>query len=300
MPDKVISHTHLRPWSYEEAFARNLGIVTSAEQMKLRKARIAICGMGGVGGIHLVTLARLGVGAFSIADPDVFEIANSNRQFGASQLTFGRSKVEVMAETVRAINPEIALRIFREPIGSDNSHQFLQDADIFVDAIDFFEIDCRRLIYRKASEQGIFAINAGPVGFGTVWQVFAPGGMTFDRYYDLCDNMDYAAKMAAFGLGVAPRYLQRQYMSNDSVNLRDRAAPSSSIACHLAAGVMACEALKILLDRGQVYSVPYYHQFDAYRGRFVRRKLIGGNRNPLQRIKRWWLAKHLRQQFKGQ
>ena len=296
----LMSLTSLTSWSYEEAFARNAGLITAGEQTKLRQARIAIAGMGGVGGIHLVTLARLGIGAFTIADPDVFETANTNRQYGATQLTVGRPKVEVMAEIARAINPEVELRIFHEALGAHNTDRFLEDADLFVDGIEFFEIDARRLLHRKTAEKGIFAIAAGPVGFGAVWQVFAPGKMTFDRYFDFSDDMDYAAKIAAFALGVAPSGLQRRYMSLGSVDLQARTGPSSSLACHLAAGVMACDALKILLRRGAVYSVPYYHHFDAYLGRLIRKKLIGGNRNPLQRIKRAWLAKYFRRQFTKQ
>lgn len=283
-------------WSYERAFSRNLGIINDAEQKKLQQSCIAVAGMGGVGGIHLATLARIGIGAFNIADPDVYEIANTNRQYGASSLTIGQFKVEVMAEIVRAINPEIKLRIFKEPIGSNNAQSFLEDADLFVDGIEFFEIESRRIIYRLASERGIWAIAAGPVGFSTVWQVFKPGGMSFDRYFDFSDDMDHEAKVAAFGLGVAPRSLQMRYMPLGTVNLKSRVGPSCSLACNLAAGVMAAEAVKILLGKGRVYSVPYYHQFDAYLGRFVRKRLLGGNRNPLQQIKRWLLANYFRRQ----
>ena len=54
-------------WSYEEAFSRNLGIFTKEEQETLRNSRVAIIGMGGVGGVHLMTLTRLGIGKFTIA-----------------------------------------------------------------------------------------------------------------------------------------------------------------------------------------------------------------------------------------
>ncbi|MBV8093455.1 MAG: ThiF family adenylyltransferase, partial [Acetobacteraceae bacterium] len=60
-------------FSYHLAFDRNIGWVTEWEQEALRFKRVAIAGMGGVGGIHLLTLARLGVGAFNIADFDVFD-----------------------------------------------------------------------------------------------------------------------------------------------------------------------------------------------------------------------------------
>src|SRR5262245_41961302 len=172
-------------WSYETAFVRNLGLINPTEQQKLRQCRVAIVGMGGVGGIHLVTLARLGIGRFTIADPDIFEVANFNRQYGANVETVGRLKTEVMAEIARAINPEVEIRSFTDPIGTHNAAAFLQDADLFVDGIDFFAIDVRRLLFRQAASQGIYAITAGPIGFSTAWLVFKPVGMSFDRYFDL-------------------------------------------------------------------------------------------------------------------
>src|SRR5207248_8352853 len=93
-----------QPWSYAQAFARHEGLMNSHEQERLRHSRVAIVGMGGVGGIHLATLARLGIGSFHIADPDCFEVANFNRQYGATTHTPGKSKAEVMADQARAIN----------------------------------------------------------------------------------------------------------------------------------------------------------------------------------------------------
>src|SRR6478672_10080770 len=94
------------PFNYRQAFARNIGWVTEDEQALLRGKRVAIAGGGGVGGVHLLTLARLGVGAFHIADLDRFELANFNRQVGATIGTLGRSKVDVLAEMAADINPE--------------------------------------------------------------------------------------------------------------------------------------------------------------------------------------------------
>ena len=101
-------------FSYQEAFARHLGLFNPEEQDRLRSSRVAIAGMGGVGGIHLITLARLGIGAFHIADPDDFELVNFNRQYGATLRSLGQGKAEVMAEEARAVNPELQLRVFSE------------------------------------------------------------------------------------------------------------------------------------------------------------------------------------------
>jgi len=105
------------PFSYDKAFDRNIGWLTVAEQQALRGRRVAIAGCGGVGGVHLLTLTRLGIGAFTLADHDVFELANFNRQAGATMASLGRSKVEVMAAFAREINPELDLRVLDEGVG---------------------------------------------------------------------------------------------------------------------------------------------------------------------------------------
>src|SRR5450830_1019337 len=120
-------------FSYHAAFARNLGWVTRAEQESLRGKRVAIAGVGGVGGVHLLTLARLGIGAFHIADFDTFDIANFNRQVGANMRTIGEPKVEVMAQMARDINPEADIKLFPEGINKDNLPAFLEGVDLYID-----------------------------------------------------------------------------------------------------------------------------------------------------------------------
>src|SRR5689334_21758885 len=101
-----------RAFSYYLAFDRNIGWLTEWEQAALRGKRVAIAGMGGVGGGYLLTLARLGVGALHISDFDRFELGNFNRQAGAMMRILGRPKAEVLEEMARDINPEIRIRRF--------------------------------------------------------------------------------------------------------------------------------------------------------------------------------------------
>src|SRR5262249_2710456 len=157
------------------------GLLTRAEQARIRQCRIAIGGMGGVGGIHLITLARLGIGAFTVADPDSFEVANFNRQYGANLRTLGLNKAVVMAEGARSINPEINVQVFAEAITPANVDAFLEGADIYVDGIDFFALETRRLLFREARRRGIWAVTAGPIGFSTAWLSFSPTGMSFEE-----------------------------------------------------------------------------------------------------------------------
>ena len=131
-------------FSYEEAFSRNLGWVTEWEQQALRFKRVAIAGMGGVGGFHLLTLARFGIGAFNIADCDNFELVNFNRQVGATLAAIGRPKVEVMAEMAWDINPELRIACFESGLTEANLDDFLAGVDLCVDGLDFFVLDIRR------------------------------------------------------------------------------------------------------------------------------------------------------------
>jgi molybdopterin/thiamine biosynthesis adenylyltransferase len=280
-------------WSYEESFSRNLGLVSAEEQQRLRNSRVAIAGMGGVGGVHLVTLARLGIGAFHLADPDRFEVANFNRQYGAGVETLGRNKAEVMAGHARSINSEVQLRVFPEAITPENVGAFLDGADVLVDGVDFFSIPIRRLLFREARRRGIWAVTAGPVGFSTAWLTFAPDGMSFDDYFDLRDGMDPIDQIVAFAVGLAPQATHLSYMDLSKVAPETGRAPSAGLACQLCAGVVTAEVLKILLGRSPKYPAPSYHQFDAYRLVLRRGRLVRGNKGPLQRVKRWVLRKRL-------
>lgn len=287
----------IAPWSYDEAFVRNLGLINPDEQERLRNSRVAITGMGGVGGIDLVALARLGIGKFSIADPDVFEMRNTNRQYGAMRSTEGRLKAEVMRDIILDINPDAEIRMFCEHIGKHNASAFMRGADVFIDGIDVFEIELRRLLFRQARQRGIYAVTAGPLGFSTAWLVFDPAGMSFDRYFDFSDRMTEPEMFAAFLMGLTPSATHRDTMDSSYIDVNARTGPSVGLACHLASGVAAAEVVKILLGRGRIYSAPYYHQFDAYHSKYVRKRLWGANRHPLQAVKRRRFAKFLAEQL---
>jgi molybdopterin/thiamine biosynthesis adenylyltransferase len=272
-------------WSYLEAFKRNRGLISESEQQRLRNCRVAIAGMGGVGGIHLATLTRLGIGKFTIADPDSFEVANFNRQYGATQQNLGRNKADAMAEIALAINPDLDLRMMPVPIHDGNMDEFLEGADLLVDSLDAFSVALRRRVFRQAAERGIYGIGAGPVGFSTVWITFAPNGMSFDDYFCLTDDQDGTNQFLHYIVGMAPKATHRSYIDTSYVNISERYGPSVSAACHLASGVLGTEAVKILLGRGRVRSAPYYHQFDPFVGKFVRGRLRNGNRSVFQRMK---------------
>ena len=118
-------------FNYSQAFRRNLGWITEAEQLRLRYATVAIGGMGGVGGHYLLALARLGVGKFRIADYDHFELANFNRQAGATLATVNLSKCDTMAAMAQAINPTAKIEIYGQGLSDNVLNDFFEGVDIY-------------------------------------------------------------------------------------------------------------------------------------------------------------------------
>lgn len=271
-------------FNYSEAFSRNIGWVTEQEQSILRHKRIAIAGMGGVGGIHLLTLARLGIGAFHLADFDEFDQVNFNRQAGASMSTLGQPKVQVMATLARDINPEADITIFTEKVDSNNLSKFLTGVDLYIDGLDFFAFSARQAAFKACADMEIPAITAAPLGMGTAWLNFLPGQMTFESYFRMGNHSD-EEKALRFMLGLAPARLQLGYLVDPTrVNFAEHIGPSTIMGCQLCAGVAATEALKILLNRGNVKAAPFGAHFDAYRNKLAHTWRPGGNNHPLQRL----------------
>lgn len=269
---------------YEEAFSRNIGWVSESEQQVLRGKRVAIAGMGGVGGLHLLTLARLGIGAFHIADFDQFDLANFNRQAGAMMSTLGQPKSEVLVRMARDINPELDIAVFAEGVNEHNLPAFFRNVDLYVDGLDFFAFAARQATFAACARQGIPAITAAPLGMGTALLNFLPGRMTFEEYFGW-GQLPVEEKALRFLVGLAPAGLHGRYLVDPSaINLKEQRGPSTIMGCQLCAGAAATEALKILLRRGRVLAAPHGLQFDAYRNKLVHTWRPGGNRHPLHRL----------------
>jgi molybdopterin/thiamine biosynthesis adenylyltransferase len=271
-------------FDYNEAFNRNLGWLTPDEQTRLRGKKIAIAGLGGAGGVHLLTLARLGIGRFHLADLDQFDLVNFNRQAGASMSSLGRDKVQVMAELARDINPELDIKIFSEGVQPHNIDAFLEGVDVYVDGLDYFVFSVRRMVYDACRRKGIPITFAVPLGMGAALLNFLPAGPSFEEYFRLEDGPEEEWPIR-FMAGLAPALLHRGYLVYpEIIDFPRQRVPSTGLACQICAGMAGTEALKLLLGRGRVISAPRSLQFDAYTGRLRQCWRPGGNRHPLQRL----------------
>jgi molybdopterin/thiamine biosynthesis adenylyltransferase len=272
-------------FDYNKAFSRNIGWVTEEEQQILKTKKVAIAGAGGVGGIHLLTLARLGIENFNIADFDDFEVHNFNRQSGAFMSTLGEQKVDVMERMGKDINPNANIKSFPEGIFEHNVDEFLDGIDLYVDALDFFALSARKIIFQKCQEKEIPVVTAAPLGMGCALLCFMPGKMTFEEYFRFEDKETENDQLIQFLVGLSPAMLQRPYLVDETrVSFIEKRGPSTPMAVNLCAGMAETYALKILLNRGEVLAAPYGLHFDAYRNKFKKTWRPSGNRGILPKL----------------
>ena len=120
-----------------DQFSRTELLFGAAGMERLSRARVAVFGLGGVGGYTVEALARSGVGTLDLIDSDEISLTNLNRQILATHQTLGRPKADAARERVLAINPEAAVRTYRVFYGPDTAGTFdFRAYDYVVDAID--------------------------------------------------------------------------------------------------------------------------------------------------------------------
>jgi len=284
--------------SYNELFSRNLGWVTTEEQSYLKSKTIAIAGCGGIGGIHAETIARLGVQHIKLADPDVFEPKNVNRQNESRHRTFGINKAVVIADLLLDINPNIQVDVFKE-INEHNINEFLRGVDAVVDGIDFYNINTRRLLFKKSKEMGIPATTCAPIGAGAAMVSFNPLGMTFEEYFRF-EGLEYNEQLLRMIVGIQPSLMSRQYIKDLSYfDPNNSSSPSLIIGCNIASGMQCSQILKILLKRKGILWAPYNIHYDAYLNKFKINKLRWGNGGILQQLKLFRARRILAHWFKN-
>jgi len=282
-------------FDYKKAFSRNLGWLTEAEQEKIRRTHVGIIGMGGVGGQYAETMARLGVGRFTLCDPDTFGVENTNRQNECKTSNYGKNKAQVIAEVVKDINPTAEITIIPGGITAEHISSFCQSIDIYLDGLDFFETNMRILIFREMHKLGKPAMTFAPVGAGSAYLVFTKESMSFDDYFGMHLTNDTVERAVHFLTGLTPSFQHAAYLvERHRLDFANRKTPSLPLGVCACAAIAGAEFMKVVLGRGHVAVAPWSTHFDAYRARIVKKYIWWGYKNPMQKLKR----SILRSQFK--
>lgn len=147
----------------ETIFTRTELLIGKEAVETLGKKRVAIFGVGGVGGYVCEALVRSGVGAFDLIDDDVVSITNINRQIIATHSSIGRQKTEVMKERMLDINPDVDVRIHNCFFLPENANQFpFDEYDYVVDAVD--TVTAKIELIMKAQEYKVPVISSMGAG----------------------------------------------------------------------------------------------------------------------------------------
>ena len=145
-----------------EEFNREIALIGKENFNKLKKAKVAIFGIGGVGSYTLEALARSGIGSFLLIDFDTVSFSNINRQIIATHDTVGKFKVEVAKERILSINKEARVEIVKDKFNINSKDILTSDIDYIVDAID--DIKAKIELIKRANDKNIKIISSMSTG----------------------------------------------------------------------------------------------------------------------------------------
>ncbi len=127
----------MKKWYETEPFSRTALLLGQEAMERLSRSRVAVFGVGGVGGYVCEALARSGVGALDLIDKDQVALSNINRQIIATHKTVGRDKTDVMRERILDINPDAEVRVYPCFFLPETADRFpFSEYDYVVDAVD--------------------------------------------------------------------------------------------------------------------------------------------------------------------
>ena len=142
-------------------------------QEKLKKAKVFLAGAGGLGSPVAIYLAAAGIGTIIIADHDVVELSNLNRQILHWEENIGKKKVDSAAAKLGKFNTGIKIETISETITEANVSKLVGDSDVIVDAMD--NLPTRYLLNKTAQEKGIPFIHGAVYGFEGRAMTVLPG-----------------------------------------------------------------------------------------------------------------------------
>lgn len=213
-----------------QRYAANLALceIDLPGQARLRQARVMVCGCGALASPVLLYLAGAGIGHITIADPDVVELSNLQRQIIHSSAALGQPKVESAARAIAALNPGVTLTPLQVKVTADNVPSLFQGHDVIIDCTDNFP--SRRDISQAAAALGLPLCFAAVSRFQA--QVFTQvdGGPTYTDIFP-----------------VAPSAQQTDCTSCANAGVLNAVAG-------LAGAIQAAECIKVLTGAGELLS----------------------------------------------
>ncbi len=205
----------------EERYSRSVGTLTVEEIEGLKKASVMIVGSGGLGGIVLELLGRLGVGHISVIDGDIFVESNLNRQILCTTETLGQKKVDAAKARMALVNHQVIVTSIDQWLTANNAYELLKGHDLVIDALDHIDT---RFVVQEVCERLDIPLIHGAIGgwYGQVAVIF-PKDRLLDKLYK---------KQGVRGI--------------------EASLGNPSFTPTVVASIQAAEAIKVLIGRGDV------------------------------------------------
>lgn len=269
---------------------RNRGIVPLHVEAKTANMTVAIAGVGGVGGLTAVMLVRqLKLKSLKLGDFDVFDYSNLNRQHGARHSTIGKSKLGEVAAECRDIDPELEVLEYHEGITPQNLEQFLDGADLLLNAVDYTKPEVFLALTRRAAERKIPVIVGAEVAYGArvVW--FKPGSMSYGEYFGLKEGQELDLSRLIMRI---PGYGDLRALK--AVLAKTIPAPAIATGGLITAGLLVTWIEGILSSFKPPKPAPYAFYFDAKEGKggYIRFPRLSFYLTLFGMLIRYWLGRN--------
>jgi molybdopterin/thiamine biosynthesis adenylyltransferase len=270
---------------YQLMTDRNIGIINSIDQRKIASTVIAQAGVGGNADV-VITLAQMGFQHFRIADPDVYDTSNLNRQLGARVSTLSRNKAEVVAEDVMEINPNADIKVYSNGITWDNVEEFVEGADIVLDGLDVSVMHLRKRMFDLARARGIPVITCPVIGWGAGIAIFDPErSPSFGEFFGEIPDDPASKNWRRFIENYAVLFLSSKPAGIDialgKVRTKEGKPPAVAASCRLNAALVSTAVFGHLFDKGKMPVVPTTLHVD----------LLGGRMTSTGPKKRWFVKR---------
>jgi molybdopterin/thiamine biosynthesis adenylyltransferase len=256
---------------YEKMIERNIGIITAEQQQKLKQCEIPVFGVGGIGGLVAELLVRCGVGKLKIVDIDHFEPSNLNRQVHAYQSTLGMHKVDVTERFLMDINPDLQLEKYyetnEETIASmlNNSTIAMMCIDQLIPSIHVarccLESNITMLETVAIPYLNVRVYNRDTVSF-EAFHNFPTGKKTIEELYQLTDQENQEISECFFKAFAGLEDITSYFNDDALKNMEKGKFSSFAPFVWLQAALLSLEAVKVLLDWGEISYAPEYAVYD--------------------------------------
>lgn len=218
----------------------------------LARKRIAISGLGGVGGGTFLALVRSGCADFHLAENGVFDPPDMNRQAAAFGHTMHRPKLDVCVELAKSINPDIRITTWPEGLQPNNLEEFLDGADAHIGAMDAEKgAEVKAMTPAVLARLHVPMFTAGVFGFGTLMINYRPGRMLDDEFFT---RVRQKARKNAKEL--SPLLLGNFHSRSMEIMARvgsDGPMPTTAVGALLSNALLANEVIVYLLQGVEIF-----------------------------------------------